>query len=417
MDFAPPGNSLAVTSTLLVPSSTGGAFFVARGDGSRRRANATCSHCGAPYYRQPKERGRTWCGKECSNRIHEKYAKCGFCGQEFLAGGKRDGVMYKPKKYCSCACANNRRWFAGPDEKDRRLAEVDALIESGVPIKAVSKKTGIGYAVVKKRCEERHGSIPPTWARAIALFEAGDDEATIGAKVGRSTSTIIAGLLRFMGAYKPRYVNADARGKMAADERRRAKRAFSAKCLWAYRKTKNVRLAAKSMGIGIEALRCAIAGIGAYQRIRAKTITHGDTNRKKMISKISNAYANESEFSDALAGRIADVYPNTQREVASGSTTRTDIVVLSGGKKVVIECKWDVKITNIHKGAGQAAIAQKKLGADHCIVCWPDDVIVSAEAIDDASMLGATAVSEGLVIPTLRKWFSRGAPHDGHASG
>ena len=82
-----------------------------------------CPECGEPVARNATGRPRKFCSTECCNAWWRKHPKpehwasaqlkvCPMCGKEFLSGRE----VYRPRTYCSHACANRARKGGGSHE-------------------------------------------------------------------------------------------------------------------------------------------------------------------------------------------------------------------------------------------------------------------------------------------------------------
>ena len=82
-----------------------------------------CPECGEPVARNATGRPRKFCSTECCNAWWRKHPKpehwasaqmkvCPVCGTEFLSGRE----AYRPRTYCSHACANRARKGGGGHE-------------------------------------------------------------------------------------------------------------------------------------------------------------------------------------------------------------------------------------------------------------------------------------------------------------
>lgn len=84
-----------------------------------------CPQCGGAVTQTGRGRPRTFCSPDCSRQWwaahpkpeHWKSAKwvaCRGCGKQFLSAKE----LYRPRKYCSRACANRARAMRGSEKND-----------------------------------------------------------------------------------------------------------------------------------------------------------------------------------------------------------------------------------------------------------------------------------------------------------
>jgi hypothetical protein len=358
-----------------------------------------CNQCGKDYvaYRN----GSRYCSTECSREARGKNVQCKYCSKDFF---KYDSN----RVYCSCECAVLGRSYGTKDHYDEIVGLIKSDLESGMPTKRVKKKHGVAYTAVKRVIDQEYGGNNPQHVYAAKLYQDGKTESEIAAMLKVGEGGVVSWLLRLVPSYckpvkepKPATFK-DATPKVATPQ----DRAATAAALRLYRKVKNARTVCAELGMSLHKIMDLLGKTKGYARIRRGISLGKYTSEGKKRKTISTKYTNEKHFSDTLAATIADTFPLVSREVSTGSTTRIDVVVVRHRFKAVIECKWDVKITNIHKSVGQSLIAKNKLGASHAFVCWPDDVHVSREAIKDCRDAGVYACKEGDVVLFLENCFS-----------
>lgn len=319
---------------------------------------------------------------------------CCICSKQFW---KSSGTMRHV--VCSAECSNLKRSYGSIENKQKVTAEVIALLNSGMTNGQIAKQLGVCKTTVKTLAFEKFKGISPIHAKAVELYKGGLSEKEIADKIGKKKGTVITWLMHNIQDYvKPEK-------KVPVKVRREQDRDGMAKALRLYRKLKNVRMAARELEMHEEQARLLLFHTKAYHKMRAKVVTLKNTEQRKRQGVISRKYTNEKNFSDTLAAQIADYFPRVEREAPTGTTTNMDILVDYKDKRAVIECKWDVKITNIHKAIGQVIVAKNKLFAHVAVVCWPDDVYVSNEAIADCSGAGVFACPEGGLVSLLEREF------------
>lgn len=86
-------------------------------------AKRFCPQCGEAVSQNARGRPRKFCSQECSRlwwKAHPKpehwksakWVECVICGKSFLSTKE----LYRPRKYCSHACANRSRQRKGSDD-------------------------------------------------------------------------------------------------------------------------------------------------------------------------------------------------------------------------------------------------------------------------------------------------------------
>lgn len=356
-----------------------------------------CANCKKEYT----GRKNKYCSHECLKQGQKILTQCDYCQGDYYADRS------SRRKYCSDYCSKYGRFYG---TKNNYLSIVETIkyeLESGIASKQIAKKHNISYTAIKRVIDDFYDGKNPQHFRAVKLYKSGICEEDIAKTLNVNVGAICTWLYKLVDGYTKPKKQALQKEK-ARKEKKQFERHATAKALSLYRKFKNVRLVANELDEPPERIRAFLASTKGYKKIRSKLITLGHTKQQKRLHKISTKYKNEKHFSDHLASEIADYFPGVQREAASGTTTNIDILVKHKNQRAVIECKWDVKITNIHKAIGQVMVAKNKLFASVAIVCWPDDVFVSSEAISDCNDVGVFACPESGVIDLLKREFSKG---------
>jgi len=132
-------------------------------------------------------------------------------------------------------------------------------------------------------------------------------------------------------------------------------------------------------------------------------------NKMRLSGRLSRAWPKESEFRDHVAELIASSGYNVRCEVKrqNGEHGRTDILVESGARRMVIECKVVAKPSKMDQALGQAYVSGVALAAMPC-ACVPSDIWVDSLIARAAGQMGVALATEATVMAEVDLYFCQG---------